>query len=59
MFGANDGSALVNHLWKTDGTATGTVEVTASIDAIVPPLIASNGGTEAYFQVRLGSMCVI
>jgi hypothetical protein len=51
MFGANDGSAIVNRLWSTDGTTAGTVEVSTSIDAIVPPLVASNGATSAYFQV--------
>jgi ELWxxDGT repeat protein len=53
MFVANDGTARLNRIWKTDGTATGTQRVSSSVDGIVPPLVASGFSRDrVYFQAR-------
>eukprot|EP00019_Armaparvus_languidus_P011879 CAMPEP_0168584368 /NCGR_PEP_ID=MMETSP0420-20121227/3099_1 /TAXON_ID=498008 /ORGANISM="Pessonella sp." /LENGTH=927 /DNA_ID=CAMNT_0008619159 /DNA_START=9 /DNA_END=2788 /DNA_ORIENTATION=+ len=48
MFVANDGTALLNRLWKLDGSTASVVS--SSVDGIVPPLVAS--GTKVFFQAK-------
>lgn len=50
LFVANDGTARVNRLWRTDGTAAGTQVVSRTTDGITTPLVLS--GNNVYFQAK-------
>lgn len=53
MFAASDGTARLNRVWKTDGTAAGTQKVSNSVDGIVPPLVTSGAAQDrVFFQAK-------